>query len=159
LLKKSKTIFWPFRISDKSYQFDAFLEMFEREKLYETYDLVITDPNDTYRGSHSYITKVKPSKAEYYDWLRAAPIVIMLDDVDTVLHPGTIEFFYYGCQVITLKNNLIPHHGMVNSINQIPAKLAEDWYNTFVPVHDFVYGYNEVCAVYSKDSVNQLLAK
>lgn len=151
----SRTIFWPFRISDKAYKFDAFLEMFEREKLYQKFKLVITDPNDSYKGDSKHVTKVKLSKAEYYEMLQKNPIVVMLDDIDTVLHPGTIEFFVYNCNVITLPNELVNNVLQVESIDHIPQVLFDLGYNNNTNVQDFYYGYKEVSTIYCKDFVSK----
>jgi hypothetical protein len=42
-----REIFWPFRISDKAYKFNEFVEMFVEQKLDRKYKIVITDPNDS----------------------------------------------------------------------------------------------------------------
>lgn len=155
-LTPQRTIFWPFRISDKAYRFDAFLEMFEREKLYHKYELLITDPNDSYKGDSKHVKKIKPTKAEYYKILQDTPIVVMLDDIDTVLHPGTIEIMYYGCAVITLPNELVNNPLQVESIDHIPQVLADLGYNNRTDVRDFAYVYSdEVSTIYCKEHVSK----
>jgi len=152
-----RTIFWPFRISDKAYQFDAFVEMFEREKLHKRWKLVITDPNDSYKGDHKFITKMKLSKAEYYEMLQKKPVVVMLDDIDTVLHPGTIEFFVYNCPVITLRNELVNNALQAESIDHIPQVLADMGYNDLTNVRDFYYVGSEVSTIYNKNNIAKCL--
>jgi len=152
-----RTIFWPFRISDKAYKFDQFIEMFVENKLDKRYNVVITDPNDSYKGDHKFIKKIKMAKHEYYEFLQKKPIVIMLDEIDTVLHPGTIEFMYYNCNVITLLNELVGNEHQVESISQIPQKLNELGYNSPTNVRDFYYGYNEVSAIYNKNNIAKCL--
>lgn len=160
LLRGSNVIFWPFRISDKAYKFDEFLAMYEAKKLYEHFDLMITDPNDSYTGNSEHVTKVPmKTKEDYYKVLRCCPIVVMLDDIDTVLHPGTIEFFYYMCRVITFKNRLIGHTRMVDSIDDIGDKLHESLYNlTSIRVDDFYYSYNEVSEMYCVETIKKAIA-
>jgi len=154
LYKPNRTIFWPFRISDKAYKFNEFLEVFEASKMHKRFELVITDPNDSFTGEQPYIKKIKPSKDEYYKILQDMPIVIMLDDIDTVLHPGTIEFFHYGCQVITFENDLLPHKNMVHSIEDIPAKLQAIEYDRPSMIN-FVYGPSEISTLYCKEFVEK----
>lgn len=154
---QARTIFWPFRISDKAYKWDAFLEMFIENKLDKRYKIVITDPNDSYKGDHKFVKKVKMSKQEYYEFLQKKPIVVMLDEIDTVLHPGTIEFFYYGCNVITLLNELVGNEHQVMDIQQIPLKLNELGYNSPTNTRDFVYSYNEVSVHYNKNNIAKCL--
>ena len=150
-----RTIFWPFRISDKAYKWDAFLDMFIENKLDKRYTIVITDPNDSYKGDHKFVKKIKLSKQEYYEYLRKCPIIVMLDEIDTVLHPGTIEFFFHGCNVITLPNELVGNEHQVESISQIPQKLNELGYNSPTNTRDFVYWPNEVSVHYNKNNIEQ----
>lgn len=144
-----RSIFWPFRISDSAYKFDKFVEMFVEQKLDKRWKIVITDPNDSYKGDHKFVTKTKLSKDDYYSFLQSRPIVVMLDEIDTVLHPGTIEFFYYGCPVITLLNDLVGNKYQVESISDIPDMLSEVTYNAEIGIDNFVYSLNEVSKVYS----------
>jgi hypothetical protein len=150
-----RTIFWPFRISDKAYKWDQFLEMFIENKLDKRYKIVITDPNDSYKGDHKFVKKVKMTKDEYYEYLLKKPIIVMLDEIDTVLHPGTIEFFFYGCNVITLLNELVGNEHQVESISQIPQKLNELGYNSPTNTRDFVYWPKEVSEHYNKNNIEQ----
>lgn len=152
-----RTIFWPFRISDKAYKWDQFLEMFIENKLDKRYKIVITDPNDSYKGDHKFVKKVKLSKQEYYEYLLKKPIIVMLDEIDTVLHPGTIEFFFYGCNVITLLNELVDNEHQVETISQIPQKLNELGYNSPTNTRDFVYWPKEVSEHYNKNNIAKCL--
>lgn len=152
-----REIFWPFRISDKAYKFNEFLEVFIEAKLDRKYKIVITDPNDTYKGDHKFITKIKLSKQEYYEKLQKKPIVVMLDDIDTVLHPGTIEFMHYNCPVITLLNELVGNSLQVETISEIPQLLDNLSYNNRTNTRDFVYSYKEKSEKYNKEFVSKCL--
>ena len=162
LFTPCEDIFWPFRISDKAYQFEEFLKMYYDSGLYKTNKLIVSDPNNSFdwakvpRGSSS-IELIKPSKEEYYKILAKHPYVIMLDDIDTVLHPGTIELMYYGVKLITYENKLIPHKGMITDIVQIPQKMTEMGYNSRINTYDFIYDYKEVSKLYSQEHINTCL--
>lgn len=164
LANPSRTIFWPFRISDKAYQFEKFYELFNSKNLGDLYTLMITDPNDSFEKvvtpSNKYeIIKLKPSKYEYYELLSQKPIVIMLDDIDTVLHPGTIEIIHHGCKLITFKNKLIIHNGMIDSINDIVDILHKKQltgYNTNIDASAFIYADGEISNIYCEKYINSL---
>ncbi len=138
----SKMIFWPFRLSDKAYKWDEFKEAFE-SSIYKGYTVVITDPNETSGDLPPYVVKIKPTKEEYYKILQSKPIVVMLDDIDTVLHPGTIEFFHYGCPVIAFNAALIGNKNSITDLNQLSMALSNVVYNR-TSMHSFVYSKDEV---------------
>jgi hypothetical protein len=162
----TNTVFWPFRISDKSYRFEEFLEHFAPLALSHSANirLVVTDPNDTLKqetlDKYPFIVKMKPSKEDYYKILEVNPIVVMLDDIDTVLHPGTIEFFEYGCPVITLASKLLPTSHEVASISEISTVIIDlleydTEYEISFELDDFVYDYNEICSLFNEDNINE----
>jgi hypothetical protein len=151
------TIFWPFRISDSAYKFNEFIEMFEKNNLNLKYSIIITDPNDTYTLNKNYIHKIKMSKKQYYETLQNRPIIIMLDNIDDVFHPGTVEFMFYNCNMITFKNSLIIHDGMIKSLDDIPQKLNKIRYNRSFHFTDFVYSHNEISKIYSKEYIKNFL--
>jgi hypothetical protein len=125
---------------------------------------VVTDPNDTLKqetlDKYPFIVKMKPSKEDYYKILEVNPIVVMLDDIDTVLHPGTIEFFEYGCPVITLASKLLPTSHEVASISEISTVIIDlleydTEYEISFELDDFVYDYNEICSLFNEDNINE----
>lgn len=144
-----RTIFWPFRISDKAYKFQEFLKIFIENGLFRDFDLIISDPNDSYTENHSFIKKIKPTKQEYYKILAACPIIIMLDEMDDVLHPGTIEFFYYNCPIITFRNNIIDHANQILTMDEIPHVLRSLYFES-KDICDFIYSPFEISDVYCK---------
>jgi hypothetical protein len=149
-----KTIFWPFRISDKAYQFEQFIEAFEAQGLAdEGFFIFVTDPNDTLKIEKPYLSKEKLTKAEYYMMLSAKPIIVMLDDIDTVLHPGTIEFFHYGCPVVTYESELIDNFNTIPNLDWLGTILRRVVYNQ-IDTSPFVYAAGETDTLYNKDFVN-----
>lgn len=146
----SHTIFWPFRISDTAYRFEEFLRSFENQELHhEGYKIVVTDPNDSLKIEKPYLSKIKPSKAEYYETLRRRPVIVMLDDIDTVLHPGTIEFFVFGCPVITYIAGLITNPNAITNLTWLEHQLSNLVYNP-VDVSAFAYDQHEIDSLYNK---------
>lgn len=146
----SKMIFWPFRISDKAYKFAEFMEAFESQGLHEDgWHVVITDPNDTIAVTRGYISKIKPSKEQYYRILSTRPVIVMLDDIDTVLHPGTIEFFHYGCSVITFSSDLIQNTNTIPDLRWLRWALQDLKYNE-LDMSSFVYCTHEIDSLYNK---------
>ncbi len=122
---KKKTIFWPFRLTDKDYMFYEFIDKFEQQHLYEEYDIVVTDPNDSLCVEAIYLSKFTPSKAEYYKILKMKPIIVMLDDVDITLHPGTLEFLYFDCPLVCYENNVIDTPFSIKSLDEIGMVLSK----------------------------------
>jgi hypothetical protein len=152
-------IFWPFRISDKAYQWKQFCEMFEREQLfYKGWWVLITDPNDTATDLPEFVQKTKLTKDEYYEILSEGPIVVMLDDIDTVLHPGTIEFFHYGSPVIAFEADLIDNPNAIKSLDELPQALDRIRFDSFDEArwrtHRFVYSSHEIDQYYNQVFVN-----
>lgn len=153
----NRDIFWPFRISDKAYKFEQCMDALVEAGLHRRFKVTITDPNDTFgpelAAKYPFVKKKKLSKTEYYEMLNDEPIVIMLDEIDTVLHPGTIEFFHYGCMVVTLLSDLLPHENMVETVEQVPQKLLSLVYNTDTDISAFEYEYGEVSNLYNKNNI------
>ncbi len=155
----AKLIFWPFRISDAAYKWAAFLEAFKAQGLNEEYTIAVTDPNESLKDPLPlFVIRTKPTKEQYYKILSLRPIVVMLDDIDTVLHPGTIEFFHYQCPVITFNAALLGNKNSISSLDQLSAalekidkqlhNLAKLGYNSNLT--NFVYKKDEVDAFYNE---------
>jgi hypothetical protein len=154
--RSMKKIFWPFRISDKAYKWDEFLVWFQASGLADDgYTIDITDPNDTAKHLPPFVKKLKLDKASYYAMLSNRFTVVMLDDIDTVLHPGTIEFFHYGCPVITFESKLIDNPNSIVDLNELGYAVRNVVYNVIdTQVWNFVYRTGEVDSLYNKDFVN-----
>lgn len=160
-LASTKTIFWPFRISDKAYKWTEFLEAFKEQRLEaEGFTVVITDPNESSAELPAFVTKISPSKEEYYKILSSRPIVVMLDDIDTVLHPGTVEFFYYGCPVIAFYSDLIQNPNMIAKLFQLRSALNSLVYtNSKERMKSFVYKTGEIDSLYNQDFISEKIAR
>lgn len=90
------TIFFPFRISDKCYDFDY---VYHTCKMYDL-KLVITDPNDSWdKEKYPDCELLKLNKSEYYHALKAKPNIIYEENPEKVFHPGLAEFIYFKCNV------------------------------------------------------------
>lgn len=150
-----KMIFWPFRISDKAYEWERFVAAFEEQGLDDEYIIVTTDPNDTLHTDASFVMKMKPTKEMYYQILATRPIIVMLDDIDTVLHPGTIEFLHYKCPIITYKSELIHNPNAIDDLDQLSTALEDLEYST-IDSQQFVYKLNEVDPYYNKTYIDVL---
>jgi hypothetical protein len=146
-------IFWPFRISDTSYKWEEFLKAFQEQGLHKKYDIVITDPNDSIKDLPSFVSKIKPTKDEYNRILMSRPKVVMLDDIDTVLHPGTIEFFYHRCPVITYHSELISNPNAISDLKELSTAIENLSYNRPNIVR-FVYQHSEFDILYNQDFIN-----
>jgi hypothetical protein len=147
-------IFWPFRISDKAYEWEQFLAAFEDQGLHEDgYVVLCTDPNDTLECDKSFVMSKKLTKAEYYQMLSARPIIVMLDDIDTVLHPGTIEFFYYRCPVITYSSELVPNLNTIPDLRWLRKAIEDLEYND-VGIARFVYQTSDVDQFYNEEFIS-----
>lgn len=151
-----KLVFWPFRISDKAYRFEEFLAAFEEQGLHEDgYIILCTDPNDTLQTDCSFVMSKKLTKLEYYQMLAARPIIVMLDDIDTVLHPGTIEFFHYRCPVITFESELILNPNAITNLNELRPAFEDLMYTVSnTGIRRFVYQPDEVDEFYNKEFIS-----
>lgn len=154
--KAEKLVFWPFRISDKAYQWEQFLEAFEEQGLHdEGYLIFCTDPNDTLECDKSFVMSRKLSKSEYYQMLTARPIVVMLDDMDTVLHPGTIEFFHYRCPVITYTSKIYDNENTISDLRWLRKAIEDLSYNVIdTQVRQFVYHALENDSYYNREFIS-----
>ena len=76
----------------------------------------------------------------------------MLDDIDTVLHPGTIEFFYYGCPTITFGAKLLHNPNAIPTIDMLASALSDDIinYDRRADLTPFVYSIGEIDMLYNK---------
>lgn len=154
-------IFWPFRISDKAYRFEEVMDyIVALTPSFLGVKVEITDPNDTFTEElakkYPFVKKIKLSKEDYYKKLQNRPIIIMLDDPDLVLHPGTIEFFYYGCRIITLKNKILGNGSQIEKIEDLAKYLT--WVVKEIPekyISKFVYLIGELDEYYNKSYIQQ----
>ena len=152
-----RIIFWPFRLSDQSYRWTEFLQYMVDHELGDKFTVVITDPNESLNGElPSFVKQFTPTKEEYYKILGEQPIVVMLDDINKVLHPGTIEFFYYGCPTIAFGTNLILNRNSISSMSKLKFTL-DILSRTRSPMGEFVYEYGEIDVLYNQSTVQTLM--
>lgn len=152
--ENNRIIFWPFRISDKAYKWAEFCEAFEDLGMADDFEVIVTDPNDSLVNLPKWASKVKPTKDEYYLILAGKPIIVMLDDIDTVLHPGTIEFFHYGCPVIAFSADLIQNVNAIDNLSQIAPAAYYPVYNGTPDIDRFVYKRDELDQFYNETFAN-----
>lgn len=151
-----KLVFWPFRISDKAYQWEQFLEAFKEQGLDEQgYVVFCTDPNDTLECYESFVMTKKLTKDEYYTMLASRPIIVMLDDMDTVLHPGTVEFLYYKCPVLTFPAEIYKNENAILDLSELRDALEDLSYNVVdTQIRHFVYSADDVDPFYNKEFIS-----
>lgn len=108
---EKKIIFFPFRLSDKSYKPDLFKEMINKLLLEncDNFVVIYTDPNDSHlfddKNSEIYI-KIPSNKYVYLSMLKSKPIIPYFDNPEVNYHSNIYEFIYYGCNVIMYNNNI-----------------------------------------------------
>lgn len=153
-------IFWPFRISDKAYKWTEFVQEFENQNLHKQgFTVTITDPNESIGSNFpSWVKRLVPSKTEYYRILASRPTIVMLDDIDTVLHPGTIEFFHYRCPVLTFTSKLIWNPNAIRTLSDLSIVLC-NLSDHAVKTDRFVYSAVEIDSIYNEHYINQILIR
>lgn len=107
-----KTIFFPFRLSDKSYHAEEFKNAIN-ELLSEGvsgFKVLFTDPNESnIFEENGVFKKVSSDKDVYLSILKSKPIIPYFEDSNNVLHISIFEFMYYGCDVIMFENDNIKY--------------------------------------------------
>lgn len=112
-----KTIFFPFRISDKSYMFDEFRMIIDN--IYKSgltnFKVLYTDPNESLKENlnDEVFVKVPSDKHVYLSILKSKPIIPYFEDSNNILHISIFEFMYYNCNVIMFKNDNIHHKSFI----------------------------------------------
>lgn len=106
-----KIIFFPFRLSDKSYKLEFFKETIHKlnKEGYKNFKVLYTDPNDSHLldgEDKNIFIKVSSNKFIYQSILKGRPIIPYLDDVNKNYHSNIFEFVYYNCDVIMHTNDI-----------------------------------------------------
>lgn len=123
------TIFFPFRLSDKSYHAAEFREAINllpcecKNKIKVLY----TDVNDSgiFKEDDVFV-KVPGQKEVYIGILKGKPIIPYLDNSDMITHINIHEFMYYGCDIIMMRNThylLNSNVTMITNINNLTEVL------------------------------------
>lgn len=104
-----KIIFFPFRISDRSYRFNSLVEMVRKlvkEGIYN-FKVLLTDPNNSLEDIEDDIKDmfevIPSSKLIYLAILKGRPIIPYFENADVVKHISICEMLYYKCNIITFK--------------------------------------------------------
>lgn len=92
--KYKNYIFFPFRISDKAYNFEQVVNK------HRDHWIIITDPNNSYDGNYPNVVKIEINKNEYYRILKAKPTIVYNENPELVLHPGLAELIYFDCNIL-----------------------------------------------------------
>lgn len=101
--QRPQVMFFPFRLSDKAYDWEGTLEM------YKDYTIYITDPNESYDGTHDNVIVIKPSKNEYYRILKGRPVVRYNEKPQYVFHPGLAELMYFNVMLSVPPTSFLPN--------------------------------------------------
>lgn len=105
-LYDKQIIFFPFRLTDKSYKLDLFKEAIKKllEIGIDNFVVLYTDPNESHLlddvNPDIYI-KTSSNKFAYQAILKGKPIIPYFDDLSKNSHTNIFEFKYYGCDIIT----------------------------------------------------------
>lgn len=102
LPNRPKVLFFPFRLSDKAYDWEGVQEMYYDNTIY------ITDPNETYDGSNPNVVVIKPTKNEYYRILKGRPAMRYNENPQKVLHPGLGELLYFNVRLSHPNTSIMP---------------------------------------------------
>lgn len=105
-----KTIFFPFRLSDKSYKAEVLKDIIYniRAKGYNNFKVLYSDPNESGVFEEDEVfKKVSSDKDVYLSILKSKPIIPYFEDSNNVLHISIFEFDFYKCKVIMYENDNI----------------------------------------------------
>ena len=125
-----KIIFFPFRLSDKSYHAEEFKEIIKelKEEGYNNFAVLFTDVNDSHLFDKELINgfiQVPSNKFVYLAILKGKPIIPFLDDIENNSHSNIYEFLYYGCDIIMLKNNMFGNTTQIENIKDLKNELKK----------------------------------
>lgn len=123
-----KIIFFPFRLTDKSYHAEEFLNAINeiRSEGIDNFVVLYTDVNESHLFDKEQINgfiKVPKDRFIYQAILKGKPIIPFLDDLNKNSHSNIFEFMYYNCDIITM--NELPNVTLINGISELKEKLKE----------------------------------
>lgn len=120
------TIFFPFRLSDNSYQATFFVDTInELKKERDDFVVLYTDPNDSHifdNEDREFFQKVPCNKYVYLSILKGKPIIPYFDNPDINYHTNIFEMLFYGCDIITFENSLCKDFNNNNNVTFIKDK-------------------------------------
>lgn len=125
-----KIIFFPFRLSDKSYHAEEFKQIINELKNegFDNFVVLFTDVNDSHIFDKELINgfiKVPSNKFVYQAILKGKPIIPFLDNIDRNSHSNIYEFLYYNCDIIMLKNNMFGNTTQIENIKELKNELKK----------------------------------
>ena len=125
-----QVIFFPFRLSDKSYHAEEFKDIIYELKNegYDNFVVLFTDVNDSHIFDKELINgfiKVPSNKFIYQAILKGKPIIPFLDDIDKNSHSNIYEFLYYDCDIIMLKNNMFGNTTQIENVKELKNELKK----------------------------------
>lgn len=121
------TIFFPFRLSDKSYHAIEFRDAINALPQWckNRIKVLYTDVNDSgIFEEDDVFVKVSSQKEVYIGILKGKPIIPYLDDSNMITHINIHEFMFYDCEVIMLWNHIYSLCDNVKMIDDISALSA-----------------------------------
>ena len=125
-----QVIFFPFRLSDKSYHAEEFKNIIHELKNegYDNFVVLFTDVNDSHIFDKELINgfiKIPYNKFVYLAILKGKPIIPYLDDITKNYHSNIYEFLYYNCDIIMLKNNMFGSTTQIENIKELKSELKK----------------------------------
>ena len=102
--EKKQILYFPFRPSDPNYEFDMFKLMLNRLRangLWDKFDVIMPDLNDSAGSLPSYIKKVPSDHAVYQAIINGMPIVPYYEHMDRLPHISIYEMIEARCRIVT----------------------------------------------------------
>ena len=109
-----KIIFFPFRLSDPSYQWGKFRNMIKRlrKENVKNFEIIVTDPNNSLdediKRQEGYV-HVDSCFPVYISILKGKPIIPYFENADEIKHISIEEMIMYKCNIICYNNTEIPN--------------------------------------------------
>lgn len=116
----TKIIFFPFRLSDESYQWEKFQQMVFQlcHDGVKDFSVIITDPNASVKTSNIQNVTFAPSSSPIYiSILKGKPIIPYFEKADEVKHIGIEEMVMYNCDIICYDNKELPDTSNIYKVN------------------------------------------
>lgn len=131
-----KIIYFPFRLSDKSYHAEEFRNAIEELKKegFDNFKVLYSDVNDSHIFDKEQINgfiKVPSDKFVYQAILKGMPIIPYLDDITKNYHSNIYEFIYYGCDVIMLDNDVFDNVTKIENVKDLKNTLRKKLGGTY----------------------------
>lgn len=116
----TKIIFFPFRLSDESYQWEKFQQMIYQlcKEGVRDFSVIVTDPNASIKTSNIPNLVFAPSSSPIYvSILKGKPIIPYFEKADEVKHIGIEEMVMYNCDIVCYDNKELPDSNNIYKVN------------------------------------------